>query len=146
MKPLSLHRWLGQGRDPLWVQGRHLLAWQAALSHALPSELRGAVLVAGWHDGVLQVVCSSGAAAARLRQAAPQVAKALAAEGEVHELRVKVAPHLVVVPPARTARAPLSEAAVAALEQAAQRLEEGPLKARLVRMIAHQRGTVFRQD
>ena len=97
------------------------------------------MLVAGWRDGVLELACGSGAVAARLRQSAPLLDKALAAQGRVQEVRVRVMPHLQISRPPRAARAPLSEAALQELDQAARTLHEGPLKAALARMVLHHR-------
>ena len=130
---------LNQVRDPLWTRARQLLALQAALDDAVPPELRGAVLVAGWRDGVLELACGSGAVAARLRQSGPLLDKVLAAQGRVREVRVRVMPHLQTSRPARAARVPLSEAALQELDQAARTLHEGPLKAALARMVMHHR-------
>ena len=139
LKPLSLHRLLHQVRDPLWARAHQLLALQAAVDDAVPPELRGAVLVAGWRDGVLELACGSGALAARLRQSAPLLDKALAAQGGVREMRVRVMPHLQINRPLRAARAPLSEATLQELDQAARMLPDGPLKAALARMVLHHR-------
>ncbi len=128
-------------RDPPWSGARRLLAWQAALEGALPGELRGAVFVAGWRDGTLVLACGSGAQASRLRQAAPQLTQALAETGEIRELRVRVVPHLQFAPPLKPARRPLSEHALEELEQASRRLDEGPLRTALQRMVRrHRRG------
>ena len=126
-------------RDPLWSGVRRLLAWQAALEGALPEELRGAVLVAGWRDGTLTLACGSGARASRLRQAAPQLMRALAETGEIRELRVRVMPHLQFAPPLKPARRPLSDHTLEELEQASRRLDEGPLRAALQRMVRRHR-------
>lgn len=139
MKPVLLHRWLGQMRDPLWLSARRLLAWQTALERALPAELRGAVVVASWRDGVLGLGCASGLVAARLRQAAPQLAKALSEVDAVRELRVRVMPHLQLARPAQAARQPLPEAALQELERASQHLSEGPLRTTLARMVRRHR-------
>ena len=126
-------------RDPLWAGARRLLAWQAAVDRALPGELRGAVVVAGWRDGMLMLACGSGAAASRLRQLAPRLIKTLAEAGDVQDLRVRVVPHLQLARPVKAARRPLSDRALGELEQASQDLDDGPLRAALQRMVRRHR-------
>ena len=138
-----LQRYIGQA-DPLARLRDHaerLLRLDSAVQRALPEHLRNSCHVANIRQDVLVIHTGSGAVAAKLRQLAPGILRALHGEGMLlSELRVRVAmPDYRPEPPAvqRHVSAPSFEA----MNRLAETLpENSPLRAALGRFVRQSRG------
>jgi len=114
------------------------LRLQLQLRRGLPPALAAHVLVADTRSQELEIVAASGAAAALLRQRAPDLLRKLAGEGwEFTGIRVRVqarpaAPGLEKLP-----KKQLDEAAGRTLQALARRLGDAPLAQALRRLARH---------
>jgi hypothetical protein len=114
------------------------LRLQLRLRRALPPVLAAHVSVADARSQQLELVAASGAAAALLRQRAPDVLHKLAGEGwEFTGIRVRVQARPAVAEPAKAPKKQLDEAAAAALDALASRLGDAPLAKALKRLARH---------
>jgi hypothetical protein len=111
------------------------LRLQLRLRRALPPALAAHVRVADARSQELELVAASGAAAALLRQRAPDVLHKLAGEGwEFTGIRVRVQARPTGIAPAKTPKKQLDEAAATTLEALASRLGDDPLAKALRRL------------
>jgi len=114
------------------------LRLQLRLRRALPPALAAHVSVADARSQELELVAASGAAAALLRQRAPDVLHKLAGEGwEFTGIRVRVQARSAVGGPEKLPKKQLDEAAAATLEGLASRLGDAPLAKALRRLARH---------
>jgi hypothetical protein len=114
------------------------LRLQLRLRRALPPALANHVSVADARSQELELVAASGAAAALLRQRAPDVLHKLAGEGwEFTGIRVRVQARPAATEPEKVPKKQLDEAAAAALEALASRLGDAPLAQALKRLARH---------
>jgi len=116
------------------------LRLQLRLRGALPPALATHVSIADAQSQELQLVAASGAAAALLRQRAPDVLHKLAGEGwEFTGIRVRVQARPAATAPAKIPKKQLDEAAATSLEALASRLGDEPLAKALRRLARHAR-------
>ena len=114
------------------------LRLQLRLRRALPPALAAHVSVADARSQELELVAASGAAAALLRQRAPDVLHKLAGEGwEFTGIRVRVQARPAVAEMEKPPKKQLDEAAAATLEGLASRLGDAPLAKALRRLARH---------
>jgi hypothetical protein len=114
------------------------LRLQLRLRRALPPALAAHVRVADARSQELELVAASGAAAALLRQRAPDVLHKLAGEGwEFTGIRVRVQARPAVSEPEKLPKKQLDEAAATTLEALASRLGDAPLAKALQRLAGH---------
>lgn len=114
------------------------LRLQLRLRRALPPALAAHVSVADARSQELELVAASGAAAALLRQRAPDVLHKLAGEGwEFTGIRVRVQARPAVRETEKSPKKQLDEAAAATLEGLASRLGDAPLARALRRLARH---------
>ncbi len=107
-------------------------AWQAAL----PASLRPHSRVVGVEGNRLLVETESNAMAAKLRQLAPTLTRAIAqVQPELASLRLQVAPTASRVPARRRPSQPLSPEALGHFEALAETLPPSPLKAAVERLL-----------
>lgn len=115
-------------------------ALEARVRRALPPSLAACIAVADGRSTELLLAAVSGAAAALLRQRAPDLLRALVAEGwEFTGIRVRVQVRTGAEAPAKSPRNPIDKAAIAPLAQLAGTLPPGPLKASLDRLLKRAR-------
>ena len=138
-----LHRFVGTGEtlESLSAHAARLSQLQRHVSDALPPYLAGLCHVANLKDNVLILHAGNGAVAAKLRQAAPRLLNALAAQG-ILLADIKVATRPPQSAPA--ARAPLdrsvSHHTQDELHALAEKLPEGdPLRDALERFVRNTR-------
>jgi hypothetical protein len=114
------------------------LRLQLRLRRALPPALAAHVSVADARSQDLELVAASGAAAALLRQRAPDVLHKLAREGwEFTGIRVRVQARPAVSEPEKPPKKQLDEAVATTLEALASRLGDAPLAKALRRLAGH---------
>ena len=114
------------------------LRLQLRLRRALPPALAAHVSVADARSQELELVAASGAAAALLRQRAPDVLHKLAGEGwEFTGIRVRVQARPAGRESEKPPKKQLDEAAAATLEGLASRLGDAPLAKALRRLARH---------
>jgi len=136
--------WLGhdaRGAGVLATARLHLQV-QHAVAALLPPGLAGVCVVARMENQRLQLAVPAPAHAAKLRQMAPRIAQALAAQGwNLNEISVKVQagmprPGAKQPRPPKTAQ-PLGETALQAFEQLHGHVRPGPLADAIARLLAH---------
>lgn len=111
---------------------------QLRLRRALPPALATHVSVADARSQELELLAASGAAAALLRQRAPDVLHKLAGEGwQFTGIRVRVQARPAVSEPEKSPKKQLDEAAAATLSALASRLGDAPLAQALRRLARH---------
>jgi hypothetical protein len=114
------------------------LRLQLRLRRALPPALATHVSVADARSPELELVAASGAAAALLRQRAPDVLHKLVGEGwEFTGIRVRVQARPAAVEPPKLPKKQLDEAAATTLRALASRLGDAPLAQALQRLARH---------
>lgn len=114
------------------------LRLQLRLRRVLPPALATHVSVADARSQELELVAASGAAAALLRQRAPDVLHKLTGEGwEFTGIRVRVQARPAVSEPEKPPKKQLDEAAGATLRALASRLGDEPLAKALHRLARH---------
>jgi hypothetical protein len=114
------------------------LLLQLRLRRALPPALAPHVSVADARSQELELVAASGAAAALLRQRAPDVLHKLAGEGwEFTGIKVRVQVRPAVTGPEKPPKKQLDEAAATTLCTLATRLGDAPLAKALQRLAGH---------
>jgi hypothetical protein len=114
------------------------LRLQLQLRRGLPPALATHVRVADTRSYELEIVAASGAAAALLRQRAPDLLRKLAGEGwEFTGIRVRVQARPAAPAPEKPPTKQLDAAAGRALEALAQRLGDAPLAQALRRLARH---------
>ena len=134
-----LHRFVGTGAslESLAAHATRLTQLQRHVSEALPPYLAGLCHVANLKDNVLILHAGNGAAAAKLRQAAPRLLNALAAQGIILAA-IKVATRPPAAAPATHAplNRSLSHHTQDGLHELAERLPDGdPLRDALERFV-----------
>lgn len=139
-----LRSYIGQA-DPLTRLREHadrLLRLDAMVRRALPEHLRDSCHVANLKQDVLVLHTDSGAVAAKLRQLAPGILRALLGEGMLlSELRVRIAVADYRPEPPAPALRHVSAPSFDAMKQLAATLpEDSPLRAALGRFVKHSRG------
>jgi hypothetical protein len=113
-------------------------AVQALLQRGLPSALAVHVKVIDARSQELELIVASGAAAALVKQRAPDLLGKLAGEGwEFTGIRVRVQARQTEGQPPKTSTKQLDKAAGATLERLATRLGESPLALALRRLARH---------
>ena len=121
---------------------QHELALEARVRQALPPSLAAQVTVADGRPPELALLATSGAAAALLRQRAPDLLRALTQEGkEFTGIRVRVQARPAGRPAPKPAIKQIDESSVVALERAAAKLGDSPVAAALARLAARARGS-----
>ncbi|MGH8799613.1 MAG: DciA family protein [Casimicrobiaceae bacterium] len=111
---------------------------QQQLQRTLPPALVLHVRVADARSQELELVAASGAAAALVRQRAPDLLRKLAGEGwEFTGIRVRVQARPADAPPAKHHMEQLDESAATALRALADELGAGPLAKALRRLASH---------
>ena len=119
---------------------QHELALEARVKQALPPTLAAQVTVADGRPPELALLATSGAAAALLRQRAPDLLRALMQEGkEFTGIRVRVQARRAGGPAPKPAIKQIDESSAVALEAAAAELGNSPLAAAMVRLAARAR-------
>ena len=114
---------------------QHELAFEARVKQALPPSLAALVTVADGRPPELALMAASGAAAALLRQRAPDLLRALMQEGmEFTGIRVRVQARPPARPPPKPAIKQIDKTSAAALEAMAAGLGDSPLAAAMVRL------------
>jgi hypothetical protein len=114
------------------------LRLQLRLQRALPPALAAHVSVADARSQELELIAASGAAAALLRQRAPDVLHKLAGEGwEFTVIKVRVQARPAAAEPAKVPMKQLDVAAASTLEALASRLGDEPLAQALRRLARH---------
>ncbi len=114
------------------------LRLQLRLQRALPPALAAHVSVADARSQELELVAASGAAAALLRQRAPDVLHKLAGEGwEFTVIRVRVQARPAPAEPTKAPMKQLDEVAATTLDALASRLGDEPLAKALRRLARH---------
>ena len=119
---------------PLTEQSRRLLHLQQLLRAALPVGVAPQVAVGGFASGILTIVSSNGAAAARLRQIKPRLLKQLQRdERELNSIRIlmQVSPHHN---PLHKKKIFLDHTARSALLTLSSRLESSSLRSALIQL------------
>ena len=142
---IPLHNYFGQA-DALSRLREHtdrLLRLDALVQRALPSYLRDCCHVANLKQDVLLMHTDSGAVAAKLRQLAPGILRALQSEGMLlAELRVRIAVADYRPEPPPPAQRHVSAPSFDAMNRLAATLpEDSPLRAALGRFVRHSRGS-----
>jgi hypothetical protein len=119
---------------------QHELALEARVKQALPPSLAALVTVADGRPPELALMAASGAAAALLRQRAPDLLRALLQEGnEFTGIRVRVQARPAARPAPKPAIKQIDKASAEALEAVAAELGDSPLAAALARLAARAR-------
>jgi hypothetical protein len=116
----------------------HELRLQLQLRRGLPPALAAHVNVADARSQELEIVAASGAAAALLRQRAPDLLRKLAGEGwEFTGIRVRVQARTAAVEMPKSPKKQLDVAAAATLRTLAASLGDAPLANALTRLARH---------
>jgi hypothetical protein len=120
---------------------QHQLALEARIRGALPPSLATCIAVADNRTPELALAATSGAAAALLRQRAPDLLRILVADGwEFTGIRVRVQARPGTRPPTKSPKKQLDAPAAALLMATAQTLGDSPLAAALTRLARSARG------
>lgn len=121
---------------------QHELALEARVKQALPPSLAARVTVADGRPPELALMAASGAAAALLRQRAPDLLRALMQEGmEFTGIRVRVQARPPARPPAKAAIKQIDKSCAAVLDATAVALGDSPLAAAMARLAARARAS-----
>ena len=115
---------------------QHENALEARIKRALPPSLATCIAVADSRTHELGLAATSGAAAALLRQRAPDLLRILLAEGwEFTGIRVRVQVRFDPAPMPKSVANPLDRAALRPLSELARTLPKGALKAAVERLL-----------
>jgi hypothetical protein len=114
---------------------QHENALEARIKRALPPSLATCIAVADGRPPELALAVTSGAAAALLRQRAPDLLRVLVADGwEFTGIRVRVQARQKVMPQANSIKKQLDTATVARLVATAEAVGDSPLADALKRL------------
>ncbi|MGH8713848.1 MAG: DciA family protein [Casimicrobiaceae bacterium] len=117
---------------------RRELGLQQQLRRALPAALAAHIGVADARFQELELIAASGAAAALVRQRAPDLLHKLAGEGwEFTGIRVRVQARPADAPPQKRHMEQLDNSAATTLRTLAAQIGEGPLAKALRRLASH---------
>ena len=125
----------------LKVRVRRASELQSLYVRTAPRELAGSSRVKGCRAGTLFVFADNAAVAAKLKQLAPRLLAAIREnEPEINQIRIEVqVGGREAVSRSKPRKKPLAEGAVRRLDELAQTLPDGGLKAALARLAARHR-------
>ena len=120
---------------------------QERIHRVLPPALAKHVAVIDATSAELELIAASGAAAALLRQRAPELLAALAHEGfEFTGIRVRVQARPAFEPPPKPIKKQLDKESAATISSLAETLGDSPLAASLRRLAGKERGPAPARD
>lgn len=138
-----LNRFVGNADtlDRLKAHASKLASLQRHVADALPPYLAGLCHVANIKDDVLIIHANNGAIAAKLRQAAPRLVNALAAQGVIlSSIKVATRPPSSAPPAREPVIRDVSHGTCESLNDLATHLpEDDPLRKALERFVQHSR-------